>query len=87
MGILRITASEFQRNIGRYQDEALRQPVAISRNGRERMVMMSSEEYWRLKRQDREVLRLTDFTADDLAALEAAEAPDEAAQFDSEMNR
>jgi hypothetical protein len=41
------------RNIGRYQDIALVQPVAVTRNGRERTVMISIEEYNRLKRRDR----------------------------------
>jgi hypothetical protein len=35
MEVLKSFAAEFQRNIGRYQDLALRQPVAVTRNGRE----------------------------------------------------
>ena len=31
----KVSAAEFQRNIGRYQDLALREPVAVTRNGRE----------------------------------------------------
>jgi len=36
---------EFQRNIGRYQDLALTQPVAVTRNGRERTMMISIDGY------------------------------------------
>jgi PHD/YefM family antitoxin component YafN of YafNO toxin-antitoxin module len=52
--MIKVPAAEFQRNIGRYQDLALTQPVAVTRNGRERTVMISIEEYQRLKRRDRE---------------------------------
>jgi hypothetical protein len=40
---------------------ALVQPVAVTRNGRERTVLISVEEYHRLKRRDRQVLGLEDF--------------------------
>jgi prevent-host-death family protein len=51
--MIKVSAAEFQRNIGRYQDTALTQPVVVARNGRERTVMISVEEYHRLKRSDR----------------------------------
>ena len=85
--MITVSAAEFQRNIGRYQDVALRQPVAVTRNGREGTVLISTEEFNRLKRRDREVLGLEDFSADDLAAIEAAAIPDEARAFDDEVNR
>ena len=69
--MIKVSAAEFQRNIGRYQDMALVQPVAVTRNGRERTVMISVEEYHHLtKRRDRQVLGLDDFTDADIAALE-----------------
>jgi prevent-host-death family protein len=85
MNTLKVSAAEFQRNIGRYQDLALRQPVAVTRNGRESTVLISSEEYQRLKRRDRQVLGLDDFTEADIAALEASRAPAEARAFDPEL--
>jgi prevent-host-death family protein len=83
--MMKVSAAEFQRNIGRYQDIALRQPVAVTRNGRESTVMISADEYRRLKRRDRKVLGLEDFTDNDLTALEAARAPDAAKAFDHEL--
>lgn len=50
--MLTVTAAEFQRHFGRYQDEALTQPVTITRNGRERLVVISAEEYRRLRLRD-----------------------------------
>jgi len=85
--MIKVPAAEFQRNIGRYQDLALTQPVAVTRNGRERTVMISIEEYQRLKRRDRQVLALDGFTEADIAALEATRAPDAARAFDHELER
>ena len=82
---IKVPAAEFQRNIGRYQDVALRQPVSVTRNGRERTVLISAEEYARLKRRDRQVMSLADFSAADLAALESARPPAEAIAFDHEL--
>jgi prevent-host-death family protein len=46
-----VTAAEFQRNIGTYQDIALTKAVTITKNGRERTVLISAQEYERLKRR------------------------------------
>ena len=73
------------RHIGRYQDIALTQPVAVTRNGRERTVMISAEEYHRLKRRDRRVMALEDFSEADIAALEATRAPEASKAFDDEV--
>ena len=81
-----VPAADFQRHFGRYQDEALKEPLAITRNGRERLVVLSADEYHRLKRRDREVLGLDDFTAADLGAIRQAEPPPEAAAFDDECH-
>ena len=43
------TAAEFQRRIGFYQDEADKAPVIISRNGRDRLVLLSIEAYQALQ--------------------------------------
>ena len=45
------TSAEFGRKIGHYQDRALVEPVMVTRNGRERVVLLSADEYKRLKRR------------------------------------
>jgi prevent-host-death family protein len=85
--VLKVPAGEFQRNIGRYQDMALTQPVAVTRNGRERTVLISADEYQRLKRRDRQVITLSDFTEADIAALEATRAPESSKAFDPELQQ
>ncbi len=83
--MLKVSAAEFQRNIGRYQDLALREPVAVTRNGRESCVLISTEECRRLKRRDREALGIEDFTEADAEAVRRAEPPPESAAFDHEQ--
>ena len=80
------TSADFGRKIGHYQDKALVEPVMVTRNGRERVVLLSADEYKRLKRRDREALRAEDLTEADLAAIAAAEVPAEYAYLDAELN-
>lgn len=79
-------AADVQRNFSLWQDRALRNPVGITRNGRPRIVMMSVEEYQRLKRRDRQVLGLEDFTDQDLAAIAKSKVPDEYRHLNEELN-
>ena len=81
----RVTSREFQRNIGRCQDEALREPLAITRNGRDRLVILSFDEYERLKRRDRQALAVEDLSDAELDAISRAEPPAEATQYDREL--
>jgi prevent-host-death family protein len=81
-----VSSGEFHRNFGLYQDRALLEPVMITRNGRERVVLISVEEYKRLKRGDREVLKAGDLTEAELAEIAAAEVPGEYAGLDSELD-
>jgi prevent-host-death family protein len=67
--MITVSATEFQQHVGRYQDEALRRPVAITRNGRERLVILSAEEYRRLKRRDRDVIRVEDLSDEEVAQI------------------
>jgi prevent-host-death family protein len=83
--MLSVTAAEFQRNIGRYQDEALKQPVSITRNGRERLVVMAVEEYQRLKRRDREVRAATELRAAEIEAISRTEMDPRHAHLDDQL--
>lgn len=85
MAVIRVSDTEFQRDIGRYQDIALSQPVTVTRDGRQSTVLISTEEYRRLKRRERRVMAPEDFTDADIAALEAARPPADAEAFDDEL--
>jgi prevent-host-death family protein len=83
--IVTVTSADFQRNIGRYQDEALRKPVAITKNGRTRTVLISAEEYERLKRRDRRAITAGEVSERQIAALREAKVPDRFADLDAEL--
>jgi prevent-host-death family protein len=86
MAIKTVTSAEFQKAFGRYREKALREPVTITNHGRESLVLISADEYRRLRRRQRRVMGLDDFTDADLAAIAASEAPQEAASFDDERD-
>jgi PHD/YefM family antitoxin component YafN of YafNO toxin-antitoxin module len=69
------TVYEFQRNIAAAQDLADKEPLFITRNGREKYVLISADEYHRLKRLDREVLGIEDLSEQDISAIAAVEVP------------
>lgn len=83
--IVSVTSADFQRNIGRYQDEALKKPVAITKNGRPRTVLISAEEYERLKRRDRQVMMAGEVSERQVAALRGAKVPDRFTNLDAEL--
>lgn len=82
--MITVTAAEFQRHFGRYQDEALTQPVAITRNGRERLVVLSADEYRELRRRLREVIRVEDLVDEDVAAIARTEMDPRHAHLDKD---
>ena len=83
--VIRISSTEFGKEVGRYQDAALAQPVIVTRNGRDRTVMISADEYRRLKRRDRRALSIDDFTDEDMALIAKAEAPPGYEHLDEEL--
>jgi PHD/YefM family antitoxin component YafN of YafNO toxin-antitoxin module len=82
---MKISTAEFIKNYGTLADKALTEPVVITKNGRDRLVVLSAEEYARLKRRDRRVVRLEDFTEEEIALIAQAEAPVDDAHLDAEL--
>ncbi len=81
----RVTSREFQRDFGRFQDGALKAPLSITQNGRERLVILSAEEYTRLKRRDRQAIAVENLSDADIDAILRVEPPAEAARYDHEL--
>lgn len=61
----RVTATEFQQAVGNYSDTALREPVIITSHNRDRLVLMSVEEYQRLKLLEDEMTNETEKLIDE----------------------
>lgn len=83
--MVRITPAEMKGDFDRYRDLAQSEPVSVTEDGQDGFVILSVEEYARLKSYDqRVVLYPWELSGDDLAALEAVEIPEESVQFDHE---
>lgn len=81
-----VTAAELQKQFGRFRDLALREPVSVTHHGRDSLVILSSDEYLRLKAMDtRRAFHPWELPDDLKAALNNAEPPAFAAQFDHEV--
>jgi prevent-host-death family protein len=80
-----VTSAEFHRNIGTYQDIALTKAVTITKNGRERTVLISAEEYARLKRRDRRAIAAGELSERQVSVLRDARVPDQHADLDAEL--
>jgi prevent-host-death family protein len=65
------SAGDVVRQFSHYSDIALREPVVVTRNGRPRNVMISIEEYERLKRRDQQAFTAAETPERFLADLEA----------------
>lgn len=81
---MKATAAEVGKNFGLFADKALAEPVSITKYGREHLVLLSADEYARLKRRERAVYRVGDMPTDLVDAIAKAEPPDEATGFDHE---
>ena len=79
-----VSSGDFLKAYGRISEAALREPVSITNHGRERLVLLSAQEYRRLKRQDREALYPWELDDEALSALAASEPSQAAALFDAE---
>ena len=84
---MNVPAAEFQRNIGLYQDKALSEPVFVTRNGRERTVLISVEEYMRLKQRDRRALLVEQLSQEEIEAIAGTEMAAEHGHLDAELER
>mgnify|MGYP002075448452 CR=1 FL=1 len=68
-----VSSAEFQRNPGRYQDMALSEPLLVTNKRRERLVLLSVQEYRRLQRVDRQSLAASELSDRDLLSIASAE--------------
>jgi prevent-host-death family protein len=85
METTRVTASEFQQSFGVLSDRARRAPVVITKHGHDSLVIMSAEEWNRLKRRDRRVGLTAELPEEWVEAVRQAEVPASLAHLDAEL--
>jgi prevent-host-death family protein len=78
---MKVTSTDFQQNVGRYQDAALQAPVAITKNGRPHTVLMSAALFEVLVR-GRIARPVEDLDDDTLKAIANSAVPPEFAALD-----
>jgi len=79
---MKVTATEFQQNVGRYQDAALQGPVVITKHDRPHTVLVSAA-LFEVFTKGRVARRVEDLDDDTLKAIAEAEVPGEYAGLDS----
>ena len=81
----RVTSLEFRQNFDLYRREALKSPLSVDHDGRDGIVVMSADEYARLKRRDRRAVAVEELSDAEIDAVRRAEPPPEAAEYDKEL--
>jgi prevent-host-death family protein len=82
---MKVTTADFIKHYGRLADRALSEPLTITKNGHDRLVVLSVEEYERLKRRERRVIGAGELTDAEMALIAKAEVPAEHAHLDDEL--
>jgi prevent-host-death family protein len=82
---VRVTTADFIKHYGRLADRALSEPLTITKNGHDRLVVLSADEYERLKRRDRRVIKAGELTDAEIALIAKAGVPAEYAHLDEEL--
>jgi PHD/YefM family antitoxin component YafN of YafNO toxin-antitoxin module len=76
-----------QKQFGSFRDMAVREPVSVTHHGRDSLVILSADEYVRLKALDsRQALHPRELPDDLAEALEKSAPPAFTAQFDHEVS-
>jgi prevent-host-death family protein len=78
---MKVTSTEFQQNVGRYQNAALTEPVIITKNGRDKNVLISALAFETLLRR-RIARRMDELDEDSLKAIGEAKVPERFAYLD-----
>lgn len=86
MDSTRVTESEFQAAFGSVSEQARRTPVTITKDGHDHLVVVSAEEFARLKRRDRQVGLAGDLPEEWIEAVAQAKVADEFSYLNAELD-
>lgn len=82
--MVRITSREFQKEFGRYRTEAHKGAVIITNHSREDVVLISAEEYHRLRQLDQQAFYAHELPKEVINEMGAAAIAEETRQYDHE---
>lgn len=84
--MITVTARTFQQKTGEWADRAMREPVTITKHGRESLVLLSHDEYARLAKRDRKTYTAVELPEELRQAMLNAKPPAEAEAFNDELD-
>lgn len=73
----KVTAAEFQNKFGEYTAKAERKPVAITKHGKPRLIVLSVEDFMQMLRRTQKSVHVSELTDEQFEAIMSAEAPKE----------
>lgn len=79
---MKVTSTEFQQNVGRYQDAAQQAPVAITKNGRTHTVLMSAA-FFEMVTKGRVARQVEDLDDDTVKAIARSSVSSDYAHLDN----
>jgi PHD/YefM family antitoxin component YafN of YafNO toxin-antitoxin module len=79
---MKVSSADFIKNYGTLADKALQEAVTITKNGRDRLVLISSEEYARMRASYRRARRVEELTDEEIELISKSEVPAEYAYLD-----
>lgn len=82
---MKVTSTEFQQNIRRYLDLALREPITITKHGRDHAVLLSAD-FLKIVLADRLARRVEDLDDGTINTIAEAEVPREQPHLDTLTN-
>ena len=80
---MRVSSTDFLKNYRTVSAQALTEPVTITGEGSDRLVLLSATEFERLKRFGRQTLAIEELDKGDIASIAQARVPDEVRSLDS----
>ena len=83
--MLRYSAAELQRQLGHIQDQALKEPVTITRHGRDRLVILDAEEFKQLRKRARVAMSVEELSDDDIKQIEQTSMPPKHNHLNAEL--
>jgi PHD/YefM family antitoxin component YafN of YafNO toxin-antitoxin module len=69
---MRVSSAEFLKKYGALSDKALSEPVTITRNGRDRLVLMSAEAFQQMSHYAPRSRRIEELSDDELKLISEA---------------
>ncbi len=83
---MRVSSAEFLQHYVALSDQALSEPVTITRNGRDRLVLMSVAEFERVRRYVTRSRLVEELTDEEIAMVAKSEVPPEYDHLNALLN-